>query len=143
MKTFLLAALMLTGGCACWTDQEKMNTPTCIAVHDLVDCTTSSVESYAPYFASIIGQLISGGVDPNNINWDDIGAQAAAMGIKDGGCFLAELKNLIFSKAAASPALMVSHKAVGDALITYKLKHFGTATVKFKIKTKDGKEAIL
>lgn len=139
---FILAATALSS-CACWTDQAKMNTPACIVAHDIVDCTTSAVESALPYFANIIFSLIGGGMDPNNIPWDGIVTQAEAMGIKDGGCFLAELKNLIFGHPAYSQAYAASRKAVDDALTAYKVKHFGSAAVKFKIKDKSGKEVTL
>jgi len=137
---FLLVSL---SGCACWTDKEKMNTPACIVAHDVVDCTLSAVEGSIPYFVNIIGSLINGGMDPNNIPWDDIATQAEAMGIKDGGCLLAELKQLVFSKMQASPAMASASKKLSDTLDAYKKKHFGNTSVKFKIKTNDGKVVIL
>lgn len=143
MSVSLAGFLLALAGCACWTDAEKAKTPGCVVLHDIVDCTTGSVKDALPYFASIVGGLISGGVDPNNIPWGDIETQAEAMGIKDGGCFLAELKNLIFSKLAATPALMANRKALDDVLSSYKQKVFGSTSVKFKIKDKDGLVVLL
>jgi len=137
-----LASISLPG-CACWTDQAKANDPGCIIAHDIVDCTTSTIKDALPFFAQIVLGLISGGTNPNNIPWDSIEAQAEGMGIKDGGCFLAELKNLLFGSPTATPELMASRKAMNDVLDSYKQKHFGSLTVKFKIKTKDGKEVML
>lgn len=144
LMAVIVALLTLSmSGCGCWTDQQKMNTTGCIVLRDLVDCTSGAVTGALPYFASIVGGLISGGTDPNNIPWGDIETQAAGMGIKAGGCFLAELKDLVFHKPSATPAAMAKRKAVEDSLSAYKLKHFGRTNVKFKIKDKDGREAYL
>jgi hypothetical protein len=148
MKTMALllgiaiASLTLTS-CSCWTDQAKANDPGCIIAHDVVDCTTGAVEGALPYFASIVMGLITGGTDPNNIPWDNIETQAESMGVKDGGCFLAELQNLIFGKPSASPTMLAARREVSSRLSAYKQKHFGNTTVKFKIKGPDGKEVLL
>ncbi len=145
----LIVGIALAGvslpGCACWTQDAQKNTTGCIVAHDVVDCTTSGIVSVLPYFASIVGRLISGGVSPKNIPWSDIVAQAEAMGIKDGGCFLAELKNLLFptGEPTASPELMIMRQSLEDALVSYKMKHFGNNQVKFKIKDKSGREVLL
>lgn len=143
MKTIALLFSLTFAGCSCWTNQAESNTPGCILEHDIVDCTTGAFKSSLPYFAKIVGGLISGGIDPNNIPWGDIETQAEEIGLKDGGCFLAELKNLLFNKPATSPALVANRKALADALDVYKQRHFGNTVVKFKIKDKDGREALL
>ncbi len=139
---FIVMGLFL-GGCACWTNQQKMNTPACVVAHDVVDCTTNDVAGELPYFASIIGKLLSGGMNPNNIPWSDIVAQAEGMGIKDGGCLLAQLKSLLFGSPGGSQEFMATRKTLGDILEQYKMKHFGSTKVQFKIKDKDGKVVIL
>lgn len=130
-------------GCACWSDVSKKNDVGCIIAHDIVDCTTGAVESALPFFANIVMGLISGGTDPNNIPWNDIESQAETMGIKDGGCFLAQLQNLIFGKPSASPMMLAARREVSGRLSSYKQKHFGSVNVKFKIKTSDGREVLL
>lgn len=147
----LLLGLSLCGflfslsGCACWTDASKNNTPGCIVAHEIVDCSVGAVESAMPYFVNIIGGLINGGVDPSNIPWDNIVKQAEAMGIKDGGCFLAELKNQFFGPAAEEPMRMAMGSSMAgtklsalrqkttDLLTDYKVKHL-SANVRFRIK---------
>lgn len=143
MKTVALLLTLSLAGCACWTDEAKKNTTGCIIAHDIVDCTTATIKDSLPFFVSIVGGLISGGVDPNNIPWGDIETQAEGMGIKDGGCFLAELKNLIFGKPGASEHLLAKRKMLNDALDKYKQRHFGSVAVRFKIKDKDGREVLL
>lgn len=138
MKTIcvaLLTALLITtaSGCGCFTDAQKKNTTGCIVLHDLIDCTTAAVKDSVPYFAQIIGGLISGGTPADQIPWDDIEKQAAAMGIKDGACLLAELKNLLFSAPTASPESMSKRKLLSDSLEKYKQKHFNNRNVKIKI----------
>jgi hypothetical protein len=142
MKTIATALfVVMLSGCACWSSDAK-NSPGCIVAHDVVDCTVDAVKEYAPIFGTILAGIISSGVPADQIPWDTIVSQVEALGIKDGGCFLAELKNLLFGAKGASPAFLTVRKSVGDALNSYKMKKFNTLNVRFKIIDKASGKAV-
>lgn len=144
MKNILVVLTLFTASCACFNDEAKKNTPGCIVLHDLIDCTVGAVKEHIPYFAQIVGNLISGGMSTDQIPWDEIAKQAEAMGIKDGICFLSELKNLIFANTKMKSSVDYSRKmtAIGDALDAYKLKHFGTRAVRVRIIDRETGKAV-
>lgn len=142
MKTLILAAVILTGGCACWTDASKKNDIGCVVAHAVVDCSTSAVETdYAP-FIQIVTKLIAG--NPGGIDWNQIKQAAEAMGLKDGGCFLAELQNQLFNNQMVSPQMATAYQALHDSLSAYKADRLKDPSIKFKITDKaSGKEVLL
>ena len=137
----LAGFLLALPGCGCWTDQAKANTPACVVAHAVVDCTVSAGKTYGPDFITVIGKLLQG-MPVGQIDWAAIETSAEALGLKDGGCFLAEMKNLVFTKATGPAAEESARQAVG-VLDTYKKRKFGDPNVKFKIKAADGREVLL
>lgn len=143
MKNILVLLLSLSfAGCACWTDASKKNDIGCVVAHAVVDCSTSTVETdYAP-FIQIITKLLAG--NPGGIDWNQIKQAAEAMGLKDGGCFLAELQNALFSNQMVSPQMVAAYQAIQTALTAYKAEKLKDPSVKFRLVDKaTGKEVLL
>lgn len=140
---FLLGISLLTtmSGCACWTDATKKDTPACVAEHDVVDCTEGAVEAVLPALAQIVLGFITQGIA---VDWSAVTVDAENLGLKDGGCLLAEIQQLLDSAPpSASPALLANRKTFQPAFTAFKTKHFGSTLVKFKVKRKDGTVVIL
>jgi hypothetical protein len=129
-----IAMFMTLPGCACWTDETKKNTPACVAEHDVVDCTEGAVEAVLPALAQIVLGFITQGIA---VDWSAVTADAESLGLKDGGCLLAEIQALL-NTPSATPAMVAVRRSASDTFGNYKTKHFGTRLVKFKVKLKDG-----
>jgi hypothetical protein len=129
-------------GCACWTDASKRNEPACVVAHAIVDCTVEAGKAYGPALVPAIVGLITG--NPGGVDWGAIEKAAEAMGLKDGGCFLAELKQLLFNQSSSgNQAALAVARAVNDHLDSYRKKHFGDTNVKFKLIDKTTGKVVL
>lgn len=133
---FLLGiALLTTSGCSCWTDQTKVNTPACVAAHDVVDCTEQAVSSVITPIADIVLSFITQGLA---VDWGAITTDVENMSLQDGSCLLAEIQAMLNAHPSASPAMLTARRSLNDAFGNYKTKHYGSRLLKFKVKLKDG-----
>lgn len=123
LMPFLLFTL---AGCACWTPEHR-NDKGCAILHQIIDCTTDVIKDLAPSVVGIITGAISGNASPD---WDALYTRLEAMGIKDGGCILAQLENDFITKPAASPDHMMKAKQVSSMLSKFK-DHYQLQDVKY------------
>lgn len=122
-----MAAISLAVGCYCWTAPHRQE-PQCVIAHQVVDCSTSSLEAGAlAVLPSLVGMVSAG-----NIDWSVIKQQAISAGFQDGGCILAELAADFAAKKAASEFAALSADQAAAALAELKV-HFGAPDVKFSV----------
>ena len=114
----LLLPFLLIGmtSCACWTPEHR-NDKGCAVLHQIIDCTTDVIKDLAPSVVGIITNSINGNSSPD---WDGLLQRLEGMGIKDGGCILAQLENDFITKPGASPEHMLKAKQVSSMLEKFK-----------------------
>ena len=134
----MLLATLAAASCACWQPAHAQD-KACVVLHQVIDCTETSVATLGPVVAGIISVFVQQG--NVNIDWTAVEAKLEAAGIRDGGCVLAQLENDIIGKAQASPEKMERVKVVSDVFWRFKAKH-GLHEVKYKILGSDGKPVL-
>lgn len=141
MKNTLVAAIAivlvsLTASCACWKD--KAQTPACVVVHQMIDCTTGAVKDIIPGLLPFLNALISSG----NPDWDLLLAKLEKMGFKDAGCILAALEEDFTSnqKMSISPDIASKVSVFESKWTGYRQSKY--QGIKFKIMTADGKVVV-
>lgn len=73
------ASFWLLPGCACRT-AEKKNTPGCVFVNNMIDCTASEIKSFVPKLLPLVQFLLAGANgDPNWQNYL-IGLESMGLG---------------------------------------------------------------
>ena len=153
MKT-ILTVLLLTSliiivpGCKC-LQPEHRNDPICVVLHtlegDLIDCTKDAAISTIPQFEPIVIELIAKvtGSD-GKIDWPAFEASLGSLGIKDGGCLLADIEKQYIDPSAVKalpPHMMLARQSYRENFATFRQKKW--PGVKFKVKRADGTTVVI
>lgn len=128
----LLPALALSfAACACTTPAQR-NDAVCVLERHTVDCTVAEVTAVAPQFLPVLGTLVGflTGED-GTVDWDRLGTVAAGMGLRDGGCILAELLSDLENPSAgptAGPKAIRKVKTFRDGFEMLRRTKYGGAS---------------
>lgn len=131
--------LLLSASCSCFTPATR-NTPQCVILNNIIDCSEDVViANLGPAVSKIIQSYIAA---PNQSpNWTALDAALEAAGIKDGGCIIAQLQADFLGAVKADPAYAASVKDAAVAFNAYKARH-GLSKVQYRVKS-GGKVVVL
>jgi hypothetical protein len=137
-------ALLSQAGCTCFQPAHR-NDPGCAILNDIVDCTESAVEANVGQFEPVILQLIAKATGADGkIDWTSVDAGLVDVGVKDGGCTLAQIEldyGTPTAKMSASPKIMAAKESYHAGFAEYRSKRW--PNVKFKVKKADGTTVLL
>ena len=146
MKAILVGLTVLLASCACFKPETR-NNPECAILNQIVDCTESAVMALAPQFLPIIKQLLAEATGAGGqIDWTRVEKALISIGIKDGGCILAELAKDFLTPPgpnpqAEPPEVMAMKKSFNENYTTFRQKKW--PGIKFKVKKADGTTMVL
>lgn len=129
---WILALVSVLTGCACSSEAHRNDT-VCVIAHDIVDCTESGVIAVAPQFLPVVLALVNqltGG--DGSVDWASVEASLLSLGLRDGGCILAELESQFASKPQVTPRSAAQAKGYQAWFAGFRSRHF-PAGVKFRL----------
>ncbi len=120
--------------------EANRNTIACVVEHDVVDCTKNTIVSaeFLPLILTIVDTITEA---DGTVDWSKLEARLESLGIRDGGCILAELQNDLFSKKSVDLKSAKKAATYQDGFATFRQKKW--PGVKFKVRGADGKEVVL
>lgn len=140
MKNFLLPFFLFMTGCVCFQPAHR-NDPQCAVLNQVVDCTEQAVIQNIAQFKPLVQQLIAEAKGENGaIDWTKVEKGLGGIGIKDGGCILADLEKDYMTPAtgltAEPPEIVTMKKSYHENYNTYRQKKW--PGIKFKVVKPDG-----
>lgn len=148
MKLFapllILFALTLPS-CTCFQPAHR-NDPGCAVLNQVVDCTEANVEALIPQFKPIVLELIAKATGADGtIDQAALDQSLIALGVKDGGCILADIENDYVNKPTGATALppreTKMRASYHQTFQDYRAKKW--PGIKFKVRKPDGTKVTL
>lgn len=143
MKNLLLAliAILLApiAGCRCFKPEHR-NEPACAVLNQVVDCTESAVVTNIAQFKPLLQQVIALATGQGGqIDWSKVEQALTGMGIKDGGCIMADLEKDFMTPASTpmiNQTLAATRASYHDNYKSYRAKRW--PNISFKVKKAGG-----
>lgn len=131
--------------CICFQPAHR-NDPQCAILNQVVDCTEDAVQALLPQFKPMVKQLIAEATgEGGKIDWTQVEKGLGSLGVKDGGCILADVEkdylNTPSGLAAERPELAAMKASYKDNFETYRARKW--PGVKFRVIKADGSRMTL
>lgn len=143
----IILFLVAVPGCGCF-QAEHRNDPVCAILNQVVDCTESSVVANTNQFKPLVQALIAKATGQGGqIDWSQVELALGGIGVKDGGCILADVEKDYLTPANTpqtpmlSPALLAAKASYHENFTVYRNKKW--PNVRFKVKKNDGSTVLL
>lgn len=146
MKNLLLIPILFfITSCGCFKPETR-NDPKCAVINQIVDCTEQAVMQNIMQFKPLVQSLIAAATGQGGqIDWSKVELGLAGIGVKDGGCILADLEKDYLTPAtglqALPPAAMAARASYHENYHSFRAKKW--PNVKFKVKKADGSSAVM
>lgn len=127
--------VLFISGCQCFQAAHR-NDPGCAVVHQIVDCSEATVVALLPELKPLVLSIIQKYTNGDGtVDWVAVGKEVGVLGIKDGGCVLADIQNDYLTNKTAGPKA----KAYLDGIASYRAQHWPGVKFKFVV---DGKTVL-